>query len=116
MNPDGSSNVRQRGLSWFRPNDAYYALIRMHWAQFWGVILGSYLTLNALFAFIYYGIGIKHLKGASATDELGAYWDAFFFSAQTLTTVGYGGMAPTGLLTNWLVVIHLVVGWTFLRL
>ena len=113
MNPDGSSNVVQRGLPWFRPNDAYHTLIRMHWAKFWGLLMGSYLALNALFAFVYYFVGVHNLKGANSTDELGAYWDAFFFSAQTLTTVGYGGMAPVGMMTNWLVVLHLVVGWTF---
>jgi inward rectifier potassium channel len=42
-------------------------------------------------------IGIEHLDGITGSDgEWVKFGQAYFFSAQTFTTVGYGHISPTG--------------------
>src|ERR1700741_1334613 len=81
---DGSINVRKRGLPFFRPYDNYHKLITMSWPQFWLLILAGYVVINVVFAFIYLGIGVQHLNGAEGSSTYQHFWDAFFFSAQTI--------------------------------
>jgi inward rectifier potassium channel len=59
------------------------------------VVLG-YTLINALFAMIYTFLGISNIT-ESTGSVLRDFLNAFFFSAQTITTVGYGAMAPKGL-------------------
>lgn len=84
--------------------DAYHSLLRMPW---WGVlftIAGVFLGMNALFALGYVAVG--GVVGARA----GSLADAFFFSVQTMGTVGYGAMYPKSTGANVLVVAEAVVG------
>jgi inward rectifier potassium channel len=107
---DGSINVRRKGLPFFRPYDNYHKLITMGWPQFWLLILTCYLIINVAFAFIYLGIGVQHLNGAEGIDTYQHFWDAFFFSAQTISTVGYGHISPSGFTTNLVAAIESMMG------
>jgi len=53
-----------------------------------------------IFAGIYYLIGIGHLSGVHTGSIWKNFSEVFFFSAQTFTTVGYGRISPTGLITS----------------
>ncbi|MCF8450257.1 MAG: Ion transport 2 domain protein [Taibaiella sp.] len=101
VNPDGSNNLRKRGIPIWDRISIYHTLLRMKRSHFMMAILLFYTATNVIFAGIYFAIGVEHLSGIdqskSVVDEVLA---AFFFSSQTLTTVGYGHVAPTGLLTN----------------
>jgi inward rectifier potassium channel len=55
--------------------------------------------LNMLFATIYVFIGVEYISVAPKTF-LVDFVNAFFFSSQTVTTLGYGAMAPTSLLSG----------------
>jgi inward rectifier potassium channel len=94
INPDGSFNVARRGTDWHDIHP-YLHLVSIPWTQFFATILAAYILANALFAGVYYMLGPQALHGgvddASATDR---FFQCVFFSSQTLTTVGFGAVAP----------------------
>src|SRR5690242_4191839 len=96
---DGDFNVRRRGTTW-RDINPYLYMINTSWPRFLLDVLIGYLVLNLIFATIYWTIGVEHLRGAAAPTAAGRFMNAFFFSAQSLTTVGYGSIAPVGLAAN----------------
>jgi inward rectifier potassium channel len=89
--------------------DLYHALLRARWSTLLVGIAVAFLLLNALFAFAYMGSG--GLVGAN-----GSFRDTFFFSVQTMGTIGYGAMYPTSTAANVLVVAESVVGLIFTAL
>src|SRR3954463_3268431 len=99
INKDGSFNVRRDGTTW-RDVHPYLYLINMSWGGFLLVVFLAYLAVNTLFALIYFAIGPEQLQGAGASTAMGRFLNAFFFSAQTLSTVGYGSIAPRGVAAN----------------
>src|SRR5436853_352017 len=96
---DGSFNVLRRGANW-HDFHVYLHLINMRWPLFFGVVVGAYFLVNTLFAFVYYWLGPGQLQGGDASTDSARFLSAFFFSAHTLTTVGYGSIAPKGLAAN----------------
>lgn len=71
--------------------DFYHWLLAVRWPVFLLVISLFYFALNLGFALLYL------LLGGIANAEPGSFKDAFFFSIQTLSTVGYGSMYPESL-------------------
>lgn len=109
INKDGSVNVRRKGLSLFNTADNYHTLIKMGWGKFWLLVLCGYLFANLFFASIYVSIG-DGLYGATGNTPFGRFLDAFFFSAQTISTVGYGHISPSGMLANSVAAIESMIG------
>ncbi|SOE19828.1 inward rectifier potassium channel [Spirosomataceae bacterium TFI 002] len=107
---DGDFNVIKLGQSFEVKLNLYHRLITMHWSRFVGLIFAFYILLNFIFAVIYYAIGIEHLNGVFAQNGLTQFQEAFFFSSQTLTTVGYGQISPTGFLTSMIAAIEALLG------
>ena len=99
INRDGQFNVRRRGMT-FRDFHPYQFMLNARWPVFVALIFAAYSIANLVFALIYMGIGIEHLRGAEAVTSLERFQTAFFFSAQTLTTLGYGRLSPDGLWAN----------------
>ena len=99
INRDGQFNVRRRGAT-LRDIHPYQFMLNARWPVFVGVIFGAYSIANLVFASVYMAIGLEHLRGAEATTALERFETAFFFSAQTLTTLGYGRLSPDGLAAN----------------
>ncbi|OOQ61993.1 ion channel [Mucilaginibacter pedocola] len=110
INKDGSVNVRRKGLSFFNTADNYHTLITMSWAKFWVVVLSGYLVANLFFATVYVLIGMDSLDGATGTNTFQHFLDAFFFSAQTISTVGYGHISPRGIVANSVAAIESMIG------
>jgi inward rectifier potassium channel len=95
MHPDGRFNVERERLGIF--DNLYFHLMTMPWWQFFGVMLLCFSLLNAVFASIYCLVGIEHLNGVKPGYFIDNFLNAFFFSSQTLTTVGYGHVSPGNL-------------------
>ncbi len=110
LNKDGSFNVVKKGLPFLERLSIYHVLITMSWWRFNFLILATYFTLNLLFACIYILIGIQHLGGTLGITLFEKFLDAFFFSAQTFTTVGYGRINPIGFGANVIASIESLTG------
>jgi inward rectifier potassium channel len=97
INKDGTANVEKKGMHFWHRTSWYHTLIDMAAWRFLLIILGFYLTINFVFALLYYFIGIEHLQGIDVSDsEWTKLGQTYFFSAQTFTTVGYGHISPSG--------------------
>jgi inward rectifier potassium channel len=109
INRDGQFNVRRTGQSW-RDWHPYLVMISLPWPLFFLLILAAFLLVNSFFALTYCAVGIENLKNAEAATRTDTFLNAFFFSAHTLTTVGYGNMWPVGPLANLVAVLESVAG------
>jgi inward rectifier potassium channel len=109
INKDGTFNVRRKGATW-RDFHPYLHLIDLGWVPFFGALFLGYLVVNTLFALAYYGLGPGQLQGGDASTEAGRFFNDFFFSAHTLSTVGYGSISPKSLGSNIVASIESLVG------
>jgi len=98
INPDGSFNIIRKNNFW-QEFSLFRLAITCKWRIYWIIVLSVYLILNFLFAFIYYNIGAENISGITG-NNCNQFWQCFFFSLQTFTTVGYGGLHPLGMITN----------------
>ena len=105
VNPDGNFNVVRKGVSRFDWDDLYHALLTLSWLKLFAVVGAGYIITNILFALMYLaaGNGIENMRE-------GNFFDAFFFSVQTMATIGYGAMYPKTLAANILVAIEALLG------
>ncbi len=110
INKDGSFNVVHRGGSWADRANLYHRLITMPWPKFLLYVFLFYVLTNVPFALLYLVAGAENLRGLDDSMHLSPFWGAYFFSAQTLTTVGYGHMAPIGFMTSIIAAIESLIG------
>jgi inward rectifier potassium channel len=85
--------------------DAYHWMLTASWARLISLLVALYVCLNALFAVVYW-----LQPGSVENARAGSYLDCFFFSVQTMATIGYGKMAPQTVLANALVTVEALVG------
>ncbi len=111
INKDGSANIEKRGLHFLGRISWYHTMLDMPRWKFLFILVAFYTGINFLFACLYYGIGVEYLDGI---DPSGSEWlkfgKAYFFSAQTFTTVGYGHISPNGFLTSALAATEALTG------
>ncbi|MBU2020545.1 MAG: hypothetical protein KJ941_12935 [Bacteroidetes bacterium] len=107
LNPDGSYNInRIGGITGFR--DFYTYLLSTTWYNFLFIMFGLYCAINAFFALLYLITGFDGLTGV--VTGIPPFWSAFFFSCQTFTTLGYGGIHPTSVGANVVASLEAFVG------
>lgn len=94
LNKDGSFNTEKTGLSFFQRFSLFHYLINTSWLTFFSIMLAGYILVNIVFALIYMLLGTEGISGTYENGEWNEFLDTFFFSSQTLTTVGYGAMSP----------------------
>ncbi len=102
---NGRFNVVRRGVPERRMQDLYARLLSAPWAWLITVLVGSYVGVNALFALAYLALG-----NAIENARPGSFTDAFFFSVQTMATIGYGKLVPIGTVANLLVTAEALFG------
>jgi inward rectifier potassium channel len=110
VNKDGSFNVKRINVSFEAWFDVLHRLTVMSWSKFITLVFLIYFIVNCLFSVIYICIGTTHLQGVKGVTAIERFWETFFFSAQTLTTVGYGHIAPMGVLTSAVSSVEALVG------
>ncbi len=106
----GNANVKKTGIGFFDSISWYHTMVNIPRWKFMLIIVSFYFVVNFCFASMYYMIGVEHLKGISATTSLDKFGQAFFFSIQTYTTVGYGHISPSGFLTSFLAAVEALFG------
>lgn len=110
INPDGSYNMERRTGRVLGNFYLYHWLITASWSHYWIIVFGFYGVMNIIFASVYYFIGIDQLSGAQASTPALQFMHCFFFSAQSFTTVGYGGIFPVGRLANFVATLEAFTG------
>lgn len=108
--PGADYEIRVVGDSRKPLRDFYYALLRLPWPATLATIALGFLSANAVFA-----LGFL-LTGGIAHAAAGSFADAFYFSVQTMGTIGYGAMYPETPVANALVVVESIVGLTLTAL
>jgi inward rectifier potassium channel len=105
VNRNGGFNVVRKGVSNSHWRDPYHLLLTLPWYKTLGLIALAYLLANTLFALAYLagGDGIENARP-------GHFLDAFFFSVQTMASIGYGAMYPKTVYANFLVTVEALLG------
>jgi inward rectifier potassium channel len=110
MESSGKFRVKRSGVRSLLSFSFAHELILMSWPRFLLVVLLFYVVVNTFFASLYYLGGMDQFMGGLAGTGLQAFSEAFFFSAQTLTTVGYGRINPSGFIANVLASAEALLG------
>jgi inward rectifier potassium channel len=85
--------------------DFYHDILTNSWPLFFFKLAAGFIVINLVFAMLYVVD-----RGGIVNARPGSYLDAFFFSVQTLGTLGYGAMAPRSLYANLLVTVESFTG------
>ena len=89
----------------FDLRDTYHLILTLTWTRFAALVLAVYILINLVFAVLY-------LLGGRCIAELppGSFPEAFFFSVETLATVGYGHMYPDTFYGHCVTTAEIVIG------
>jgi inward rectifier potassium channel len=104
----GSYEFRKKGISRFDLRDPYHLAIALTWPQFLAALLALYLSVNFVFAVLYWAV-----PGSVANVRPHSFADNLFFSIETLATVGYGEMYPATLYGRAVAAIEIICGLGF---
>jgi len=105
--PEDVLKVIRTGHRKARLGDLYIRLLSISWKLLFVLIAAIYVDINVIFSLAYLASdGIEHARP-------GSFADAFFFSVETLSTIGYGQFYPAGLAANFLVTLEAFTGFVF---
>ena len=110
INHDGTPNIEKKGIGFFARVSWFHSMLSISGWRFFLIILFFYIFVNLLFTLVYYFIGVEHLDGLKTSSESEKLMEAFFFSTQTYTTVGYGRISPSGFFMNAVSSFHALIG------
>jgi inward rectifier potassium channel len=105
MTKDGTFQIRRVGVRSIWHRDLYHYLRTTTWPRLVLSLSLLWLVANALFALLYLAGG-----PCIANAEEGSFSDAFFFSVQTMATIGYGALSPATPYANVLVTVEAFFG------
>jgi inward rectifier potassium channel len=111
INRDGSYNLRKDGISFFNRFSVFHTMLNMPTWKFITVIILFFLSINLLYTFVYWMIGIEGFTGVLAVTKWQEFKEMFFFSTETFTTVGYGRVNPVGDGINFVAAIEAMNGF-----
>ena len=105
----GARVIETEGLSAQAWTDVYHGAMRASWLTFFAGTLSVFLALNLMFATLY-AFGDKPVANATP----GSLFDLFFFSVETLATVGYGDMHPQSLYGHLVATVEIFTGMSMI--
>lgn len=107
----GNRKVITHGLPRMFWLDIYHYAMTASWPRFFAAVGLLFLLLNASFALVY-------MQGANpiANQSPAGFLGAFFFSVETLATVGYGDMHPQTLFAHSVATLEIFIGMSFIAL
>ena len=109
INADGSYNVIKKGSA-KGIRDIFKYLVEISWTWFFTILFLGYIIFNLIFSLIYTYFGPENILGLDPENG-SVFFQTFFFSIQTFTTVGYGTLAPLGIATQIVASIEAFVGF-----
>lgn len=95
--------VKRKNVPFRLGRDIYHDLLTLSWSKTLVLFFSVYLLINSFFATLYF------LDPAALSGD-GSWTSAFYFSVQTLSTIGYGALAPLSRYANTLVTIEAALG------
>jgi inward rectifier potassium channel len=104
----GDAEVIKTGAAWFDIRDPYSIAVSVTWGSFFLLLLLIELLINTAFAILY-----TLNPGCLTNANPGSFIEAFFFSIETLATVGYGTIAPANLYGHIVSAIEILCGLIF---
>jgi len=110
LNADGSFNVARRGLGFWPLLNPYHNLLTMSWPKFLGVFALFYVVANVVFAFAFMMCGPAALNAPPDIGLSNTFLRAFFFSVETLATIGYGNISPSNVAAHTVVTVEALMG------
>jgi inward rectifier potassium channel len=103
QSPSAFPTIRARGQHVSIFEDLYHKVLGATWPRFFACIVAGWIGANFLFALLYAAV-------PGCVANAAGFEDDFYFSVQTLATIGYGGMAPLTRYGHVVVVVEALVG------
>jgi inward rectifier potassium channel len=116
LNRDGTFNPRRYGLPLLSSLSFYHYFLTISWPRFTAMVVSGYVGANTVFALAYLACGRDSLVGTTSAAMGNAFWRAFFFSVETLATIGYGNVTPNGLAPHLVMTAESLVGLSIFAL
>src|SRR6476660_1523828 len=105
----GEREIETLGLSQGFWSDLYHRSMAVSWPVFFGSAAALFVALNAVFGFLY-SLGHEPIANAAENGALAC----FYFSIETLATVGYGDMHPQTNYGHFVATVEIFTGMSFL--
>ncbi|HTV78327.1 MAG TPA: ion channel [Steroidobacteraceae bacterium] len=107
----GGRDIVTHGIPVAIFQDLYHYLMRITWPQLFAAIGAFFLIFDFLFGCLYFLV-----PGCIANLNPSGFAGDFFFSVETLATVGYGDMHPQTLYGHVVAMVEMFVGLMMLAL
>jgi inward rectifier potassium channel len=101
----GDTRILTHGRRRSKLRDPYHLVLAMNWPKFFGALVLAFIFVNLIFGAVYW-----LLPGSVTNAHEGAFLDYFFFSIETLATVGYGVMSPASLQGHVVASVEILIG------
>ncbi|MBI3524369.1 MAG: ATP-sensitive inward rectifier potassium channel 10 [Betaproteobacteria bacterium] len=101
----GDTQILARGRRQSKLRDPYHLVLSLSWPRFFGALVLAFILMNLIFGAAYW-----LLPGSVANARAGIFLDYFFFSIETLATVGYGAMSPASLSGHIVASVEILTG------
>ncbi len=99
----GETEVTKLGVPRYSRHDAFHLIMSLSWPRFFAGAVIVYLCVNMIFATLY-------ALGDHAIANAHSFSDHFFFSVETLATVGYGNMNPATFYGHCIATLEIITG------